>query len=68
MYFMRYHGQTWEVGSRLRFHTFGSRQKVLPGDPAYPFVGDKEKDDYYDLGFKKRKVLLYKPEEHNLAV
>ncbi|XP_074598995.1 uncharacterized protein LOC141853526 [Brevipalpus obovatus] len=64
-YYMKYNGRTWEVGTNLRYRGLGTAEKVFPGDPAYPYIGSRvTKDDYFDLGFKSRNVLLYKPEDN----
>lgn len=65
VYYMKYNGRTWEVGTNLRYRGLASTERVYPNDPAYPFIGTRvTKDDYFDLGFKKRDCLRYKPEEN----
>jgi len=55
-YTLKYHNaNNWERfwGWRIRY----GRPEVLPGDPAYPLVNPRpENEDFYDRGFKARKV------------
>ncbi|XP_053203256.1 uncharacterized protein LOC128387958 [Panonychus citri] len=66
-YLFKYRQRTWEDSSRSGWPMiWTARERVLPGDPAYPNVGIKfEKQEFADLGFSSRKVLLFKEPNTN---
>ena len=66
-YMAKYKQRTWEDGSRSAWPMLiFAREKVLPGDPAYPSVGYKfKKQEFADLGFSERKALRFKEPNEN---
>ncbi|KAL8571890.1 hypothetical protein ACOMHN_011482 [Nucella lapillus] len=52
-YHLKYHPKDWTRDGG--FHIFTNKPAVLSSDKVAP---EKKHDDYYDLGFKSRKVLL----------
>ncbi|GAB6029008.1 NADH dehydrogenase (ubiquinone) 1 beta subcomplex, 6 [Chamberlinius hualienensis] len=56
-YYLKYNQRDWTRGYGWRVTT--TKPRVLPGDPGYPFVSDKQTpQDFADGGFKNRKVFL----------
>jgi len=52
---LKYTPSSWE--NEKGWHMYGNKDRILPGDPRWPHEETRETDDYYDKGFKSRKVL-----------
>ncbi|KAK2155012.1 hypothetical protein LSH36_251g03114 [Paralvinella palmiformis] len=53
-YHIKYNRNSWT--GRQGWHLWGKKEMVLPGDPRWPNGLEKEHDDFFNKGFKERKV------------